>query len=156
MFRRLFQENLLAFLNKTQVCKQKRQSCTEPSRVGHVMYCANNIQLNYLIANVLKVMEKEYGSNIEMAIHQESAFQTDSKRKLFNKNHNISDETERIYLNHQQLSTTHPPPPPKFCNLLAIHLLIALSSDPDSKYLMSGFQQRFVHYLGAFLSHKPH
>ena len=37
-FRRRFQENLMAFLKKSQVRKSKLQSCIEPSKVGHAMY----------------------------------------------------------------------------------------------------------------------
>ena len=49
------------------------------------MYCDNNIQSNELTTNVLKILEKENGSKIEITIHQVAAFQTDPKRKLFYK-----------------------------------------------------------------------
>ena len=58
-FRRLFQENIMAFNKNAQVCKSKLQSCTEPSRVVHVMHCANKIQSNDILENVLKAIEKE-------------------------------------------------------------------------------------------------
>ena len=134
-FRQLFQENLMDFHNKDQVWKLKLQSCPEPSRVGHGIYCANNIHSNDIVTHVLKVIEKKNGPKIEIAIHQEAVFQTDSKRKIFYKSHNISDETERIYLNHRKVPTIYCPP--EYHNILAIHLLSALSSDPDSKYLTS-------------------
>ena len=44
IFKRLFQENLIVFHNKDQVCKSRLQSCPNPSRVGHVIHCVNNIQ----------------------------------------------------------------------------------------------------------------
>ena len=75
----------MAFHNEAQVWKSKLKSCPETSRVGHVVYCANNIQSNDLIVNVPKVTEKEKGSKIEIYIHEKAAFQTDSKRKLFYK-----------------------------------------------------------------------
>ena len=48
----------------------------------------------------MKVIEKEKVSNIEIAIHQEVAFQTDSRRKIFYKYYNRSDEEEHISLNN--------------------------------------------------------
>ena len=74
------------------------------------MYCDNSIHPNDLIANILKVIEKENGPNTEIEIHQEKAFQTDSERKLFYKNHNRSDEAEHIYFNHQTVPTVYSPP----------------------------------------------
>ena len=61
---------------------------------------------------------------------------------------------ERISLNHRKLPTIYFPP--KFHNLLAIHLLGALSYDPDSKYLTSGFQQGFGSSPGACLVYQLH
>ena len=63
-FRQLFQENLMAFHIKAQVCKSKLHSYPEPLRVVHVMYYDNNIQPNDFIKNVLKVIEKVNGSKI--------------------------------------------------------------------------------------------
>ena len=102
------------------------------------MYCANNIHSNDFIENVLKVIEKENGSKIEILINQEDVFHTDSERKIFYNNHNRSDETESINLNHWKLPTIYSPL--KLRNPLSIHLISALSSDPDSKYLVSGYQ----------------
>ena len=42
-FRRQFQENLMAFHKKSQAWKSKLQPWSEPSKVGHVIYGANNI-----------------------------------------------------------------------------------------------------------------
>ena len=82
IFRRLFQGNLMAFHNKAQVWKSKLRSCSEPSRVGHVICCADNIHSNDLISNSLEVIKKENVPKIEIAIHQEAVFQTDSERKI--------------------------------------------------------------------------
>ena len=87
-FRQMSQENLKDFHNKTQFCKSELQSFLYPSSVGHVIYYANNIQSKDIIENVLKLIEKENGSNIEISINQEAAFQTKSERKIFYKNYN--------------------------------------------------------------------
>ena len=145
----------MAFRNKAQVWKFKLQSDTDPPRLVHVMYCANKIQSYGLISNVLKVIYKGKGSKIEIAIHQEAAFQTDSKRKIPYK---IT--TNRMKGNafppiiEKCLSYTAPLP--QFRNILAIHLISALSSDPESKYLISGYQQRFVPITEDFLAYQPH
>ena len=118
------------------------------------MYCSNNIQFNDLIENLLKIMEKENGPKKEIPIHQKAAFQTDYERKLFYKNLNRSDEREHISLHPRKVITIYSPP--KFGNLPSIHLISALSSDPESKYLTSGWQQRFVPSPGACLAYQPH
>ena len=59
----------------------------------------------------MKVIEKEKVSNIEIAIHQEVAFQTDSRRKIFYKYYNRSDEEEHISLNNWKVSTIYYPNP---------------------------------------------
>ena len=46
--------------------------------------------------------------------------------------------------------------PAKFRNLLAIHLLSTIFYDPDSKYLTSGYQQRFVSSPWDCLEYQPH
>ena len=64
------------------------------------MNCVNNIQSKCLITNVLKIIYKQNGANIEISMHQYVVFQTDSKRKIFYKYYNISDEEEHIELNN--------------------------------------------------------
>ena len=86
-FRRNFQENLMAFHKKAQVCKAKLQSWLEPSKVVHVMYGANNIQSTDLIVNGLTVVEKEKNWKISIVIQLEAAFQTDIERKIFYSNY---------------------------------------------------------------------
>ena len=142
----LSQENLMSFHSKSQVCKSKLQSCPEPPRVGHVMYCANNIQLNDLIG--VKCIKDRNSDSLRGRISNRL------REKLFYRNHNRSDETERIFLNNWKAPTIYCPP--KFPNILAIHLLSALSYDTDSNHLMSGFQKRFVPSPGACLTYQPH
>ena len=145
-FRWLFQENLIAFHKKPQLWKSKLQSFPYPSRVGHVMYCANNIQLNDLIG--VKCIKDRNSDSLRGRISNRL------REKLFYRNHNRSDETERIFLNNWKAPTIYCPP--KFPNILAIHLLSALSYDTDSNHLMSGFQKRFVPSPGACLTYQPH
>ena len=72
----------MAFHKKSQDRKTKLQSCPKPSKVGHVMYGANNIQATDFIKNVLTVVEKEKKNNFEISVQLEAAFQTDTERKL--------------------------------------------------------------------------
>ena len=152
-FRRLLQENLKVFHDKIQVWKAKLQKCPEPEKVGHVMHGANNILASDLIYNVLKVVEKEMKLKIDILVQLEAAFHTDSEQEIFYKNYNNHDKEEHTALNHRKVPTTYCHP--KYRNLLAVHLLSALSEDSDVKWLTSGYQQRFLPAPGACIAFDP-
>ena len=78
---RLIQENPMAFHRKAQVWKAKLQSCPEPSKIGHVMYGANNIQVSNLITKIIVFIERDRKCKIEIAVQLEASFQTDQERK---------------------------------------------------------------------------
>ena len=118
------------------------------------MCSANNIQMVNLITNTLEVIEKENVYNLEIDVQSEAAFQTEIERKLFYKNHKRHDEEECSSLNHRKVPTIYCAP--KYHNILAVHLLSNISSDPDSKYPTVGCQQRFVPAPGSCLVYKPH
>ena len=87
-FRQMSQENLKDFHNNFFFCKSELQSFLYPSSVGHIKTRPHGRQSKDIIENVLKLIEKENGSNIEISINQEAAFQTKSERKIFYKNYN--------------------------------------------------------------------
>ena len=70
-------------LQKSQVWKSKLQSCPEPSKFGHVIYGASNIQATDLITNLLTVAGKEKNRKIEITVQPQAEFQTDTEKKLF-------------------------------------------------------------------------
>ena len=80
-FRRHIQESLKAFNPKSQVRKAKLQTCPDPSKVGFIMYSANNLQVNLLVRDVLSVIKKEKNLDIEVAIQSELDFLTNEDRK---------------------------------------------------------------------------
>ena len=66
----------------------------------------------------------------------EAALQTDSEQKLFYINYNKNNESEQTSLINRKVPTIYCTP--KYRNLLVVHLLSALSVEPDAKYLTSG------------------
>ena len=116
------------------------------------MYGSNNIQATDLIVILLAIVEKGE-KKTKLAVQLEADFQTDTERKLFYSNYNRKDEEEHISLNHQKVPTIYCPP--KFRNMLAVHLLSALSSEPYAKYLTTGFQQKLVPAPGSCIAFEP-
>ena len=114
---------------------------------------SNNILASDLIYNVLAVAEKENKRKIEVAVKQEAAFQTDSERKLFYITYNKNNESERTSLNNRKVPNIYCPP--KYRNLLAMHLISSLSAETDTKYLTYGFQQSFLPAPGACIYFEP-
>ena len=106
-----------------------------------------------MIENVQTVVGKEKNCKIEIAVQLEAAFQIDTERKLFYTKHNRQDEEERIPFNHRNVYTIYCAP--KYWNILAVHLLSTLSSDPDAKYLTTRCQQIFVPAPGSCISFEP-
>ena len=62
-------------------------------------------------------------------------------------------EEEKINFNHWKIPTVYCPS--KYKNLLAIHLLSAISSNPQAKYHTYRCQQSFVPNPGACLVYQP-
>ena len=91
---------------------------------------------------------------MEIAIQSEVAFQKETERKLFYKNFNKHDEGERSSHNRRKAPTIYCAP--KYHNIISIHLMSALSSAPDPKYITTGCQQHFFPIIGEYLVYKPH
>ena len=61
---------------------------------------------------------------------------------------------QRFSHNHRKVPIVYCSP--RFRNILAVHLLGAFSPDPESKYITSGTQKRFVPSPRACLAYQPH
>ena len=84
-FRRHLEENIMSFHPRAQVWKSKLKYWPGPSKVGYVIYCADNIKMIDMITNVLEFIEKENGYNIEIVVQMEAAFQTNSEKNYTTK-----------------------------------------------------------------------
>ena len=100
------------------------------------MYSANTPQVNLVVNNVLSVIKQEKDLDIEVAIQSEVAFLTNEDRNDFYTSQYMYDEEQIIAHNHRKFPTVYCAP--KFRNILAIHILSALSFDPELKSLTSG------------------
>ena len=61
-------DNIKLYNNKAQVWKAKLKSCTEPSKVGYIIYIANNIQVQELLHNMIRNIKQDKGKDTESAI----------------------------------------------------------------------------------------
>ena len=117
------------------------------------MYSSPNFQIIDLVNNIPEVIKDEKGIDIEIATQFEPTFYTENERKAFYTSYNREDEQENINFNHCKIPTVYCPP--RYRNLLSIHMLSELSSKPQEKYQTAKWQQRFVPAPGACLAYQP-
>ena len=84
-FRRIFQESIQTYSPKDQFWEAKLQSCPEPVNSGFIMYRTHSLQVKDIIHNVIKIIEKEQGQEMEITIQSEAAFQTDKESRILYK-----------------------------------------------------------------------
>ena len=101
----------------------------------------------------MKVIKQGKNNDIEIAMQPEAVFETEEEKRELHKNFNWSDESQRISHSHINLPTIYSSP--RSSNLVAIHILSAVPTKPDPKYLIDGCQKHFIPTSGECMKYRP-
>eukprot|EP00957_Ditylum_brightwellii_P196068 14938495-Ditylum_brightwellii.AAC.1 len=82
-----------------QVRKSRLKLCYTPTKIGRVFYSAPNFDLGPIIHKIIKIILKETGESIELAITNESVFEDEKERKAWYDQHGIKNNEDRELLN---------------------------------------------------------
>ena len=70
-----FQCNIIVWNPKDQFQKEKRKSSPKSSKVGYIMYITINIQVQELLHNMIRIINKDKDKETESTIKLEASFQ---------------------------------------------------------------------------------
>ena len=113
------------------------------------MYIVHSLLVKDLVHNVIKIIEKEQGQEIKIAIQSEAVFQTDEERRIFYKSFNRNKKSQRLSHGQRKVPTIYTYP--LFRNQVVIHMISAQSANPEANYLTYVCQQQFAPTPGACL-----
>ena len=108
--------------------------------------------MNPLVKNVLSGIKQEEYIEKEVAIKSEATFLTNEDRKELYASYDGLDVEQRVPHTHRKAPIAYCAP--IFRNILDIHLISTLSSDPELKYITSGAQKRFYPAPGACIEYQ--
>ena len=98
---------------------------------GFIMHSSPNFQISDLFKNVPEVIKYKKGVDIKITTQLYPYLCVDNERRTFYTSYNREDEQENINFNHCKIPTVYCPP--RYRNLLSIHMLSELSSKHQKK-----------------------